>query len=128
MANPTFNNGDILSYEAGEAIAAHRFVKDKGDNTYLYATAGGGVDGVSKAAAAIGEELAVVIDGVPLVEAAEALDPGDEVASDTDGKAVKYVSGTKAGRVTNNTSATTDGDLVAVRLYGEGHSDQGSGS
>jgi CO dehydrogenase/acetyl-CoA synthase gamma subunit (corrinoid Fe-S protein) len=121
---PTFNQlVKPPSFVAGEAIGAHLCVIDQGDGTVDLSAAGGPITGVAKKAALIGHEVAVdVPPSVVMIVAGAAISANAEVMATAAGKVITATVGSFSvvGKLTNNTSAAADNDLVAVQLYARG--------
>lgn len=100
-----------LSLIASGVIAANRFV------TPAAAQAGADVNtiGVSRFAAAIGDKVAVDVEGTAIVEAGAAVAAGATIKSDANGKAITWVtSGAKVAIALD--AATAAGQLIEVFL------------
>ena len=76
-----------FSGEAGEKIEMYRFVMMHSDGKYKTATTSGGVVGVSKCPADVGQVLEIA-DGIVQVQAGGAIQPGASVECNAQGKAV----------------------------------------
>ena len=85
MANKLYKPLLIDSIQAGENVEQNRFIGFDGK----YCAAGSKALGVSDVSVESGQLLPVGIYGIFLVEAAENITAGDEVASDENGKAVR---------------------------------------
>jgi hypothetical protein len=121
---PTFNQlVKPPSFVAGEALAARRCVVDQGDGEVKYPSAGGAITGVTKRAALIATAIAVdVAPSIVIIEAGAAISANAEVMATAAGKVITATVGSfeVVGKLTNNTSAAADEDLVAVQLYARG--------
>lgn len=106
-----------FSGESGDAIERRRFVKIQADETVVQAEAGEKPVGVSSVPCEKANEVAEIYDGIVIVEAGAAVDAGELVMSDAQGRAVPYVSGASnevAGYAV--TGASEAGELLSVKL------------
>lgn len=101
-----------FSLEAGGVVERRRFVKVNANEQGIQAVAGDAVIGASMVDVKAGEVLEIA-DGIVMVEAAAAINAGEEVSSDAAGKAVVATTGTVAG-IAITTAAI--GELVSVKI------------
>lgn len=99
-----------LSIVASAVLVANRFVNQAG----AYPAAGGLPIGVTRTAAAVGDLMAVDVEGTALVEASAAIPADSGIQVGADGKAAPLTTGTAVGRALNATSGA--GELVEVLL------------
>ena len=90
--NKTYKPLLIDSVLASADLEQHRFIGFDGN----YCAAGAKALGVSDVAIEKGQYVPVAVLGILLVEAAETIAVGDAVASDADGKAVKFADSANA--------------------------------
>lgn len=107
-----------FSLPAGGAVARHRFVSVDANGNGIQATAATQVIGASMNLVTAeehtnGGHIVEVADGIVMVEAAGAITSGVAIYSNADGKAA--TEGTNVVGIAI-TSATADGQLVAVKL------------
>lgn len=114
-----------FSLPAGDDITVARFVTVDANSEAAYPTAGGAALGVSMNEAAEGEVLEVY-DGITMVEAGGAFDPGDQVQVGTDGKAVKKTTGIGVGVAI--TGASDSGTVATVKLVSVSSADGTDGT
>jgi hypothetical protein len=98
-----------LRVQASAAVRARRFVTFAGAEV---AAAGGKAMGVSRHAAAIGEDLAVVVSGTVIVEAGAAVAVGGTVAADAQGRAIPGATLTVIAGGTAVTSSAANGAII----------------
>ena len=108
MANKLYKPLLIDSIEAGENVEQHRFIGFDGK----HCQAGAKALGVCDVSTEKGQLAPVGVFGIFLVEAAENIAAGDEIASDANGKAVKVA----RTELTNGYSLDTvqSGSLVRI--------------
>lgn len=111
-----------FSLPAGGAVARCRFVSVDSSSNGIQATAstkviGASMNEITSTENTAGGHIVEISDGIVMVEAAGAITAGVAVASDANGKAVAYVSGTTGDACgVAITAATAAGQLVAVKL------------
>lgn len=119
----TQNPLERLSRIAGSDVTIYRFVKEIGDDVVDRCDTEGEIaDGVAGNTQVAGDEVLMYRLGDVLVEAGEAMDPGDEVMTNTVGRAMIATGGGTnyaLGKVRGLTSAAVAGDLVSVSLYAQ---------
>lgn len=105
-----------FSLPAGGTVNRCRFVSVASE-AGIQATASTKVIGASMNEVTSGKVLEIA-DGIVMVTADAAITSGVEVASDADGKAVTFVSGTTGAACgTAITAATASGQLIAVKIH-----------
>jgi hypothetical protein len=102
---------------AGEALASDRFIKLSG-STAVYADAGDEPVGVTRTAAASGEEVAVapLLGGIGRIECSKAVSAGSGIYVANDGKASDAAVGKQIGIAI--TAASGSGGKIAAILWG----------
>jgi len=123
----TFNHGLAKGRNASGPITKKRFVVRDGaasDGETVKQATGAAVSGeplagvsifsVSNADIAHGKGVSVVMSGRAVVAAGSALDVGDVVTSDADGKAVVATSGDWIGGVVDEPAAAEDDDCTVM--------------
>lgn len=129
----TFNDGLVKGKNTSTPLTKKRFVvMDRAatdGETVKAATAGNtateplfGVSKFSVSAAEIaqGKGASVIMDGIAIVTAGEALQVGDVVTSDSEGRAVKVASGDWIGGVVNEPAAAL-GDDCSIDINCDGN-------
>lgn len=111
-----------FSLPAGGAVARCRFVSVNSSGAGIQATAstvviGASMNEVTSTEHSAGGHIVEVADGIVMVESAGAITSGVAVASDANGKAVTFVSGTTGDACgVAITASTASGQLVAVKI------------
>lgn len=104
-----------FSLDAASALVNHRFVKVNANGAAEYATAATDpIVGVTYGEAIANAPIAIVGDGLVMVEASAAITAGSFVGPTTDGKAVT------GGPFVAITAAEAAGDLITVDLNATG--------
>lgn len=111
-------------FVAGEIIVTGYFVMFSGadDITVINCTAAGPLIGIAMNDAAVGDVVAVAMDGYHWISVgtAGAIIPGDWVASDANGQAVEYVCPTAGNETTLGglvlTTPTEDDDCICLKV------------
>lgn len=114
------NEGLTKAFTAGAAVATRRFVKfDTSDSIVIQgAAAADFIIGVSDLAAALGERLDVILDGIVTVEAGGTVTRGQLVMSDSVGRAItaSAAAGTNVRTAGVAMASAASGDLFPVFL------------
>ncbi len=108
--NPTYQPVLTLSLKVNSNISSNRFVKANGQ---LCGSEQKSI-GVTEYNALSGEFAPVIVIGTALVTAAGSINIGDEVTSDSQGRAIKYMG---SGNINGYAfSSATSGNIVKILL------------